>query len=225
MIGLVWRTIVIYLFVILTLRLMGKRQIGELEASELVVTIIISEIAALPITDTKIPLHHVFLPIGILLVMEHVISYLAYRSVHIRSALYGKPSMLYQKGKLNQKEMRRQRFNLGDLMEELRNQGVISLSQVDYVIMETNGKISVILRSEESPLTPKSQAEPEDNSDLNYVLVDNGHLMKKRLKQLGLNQNWLKKQLKQHKLSSYRQVYYLSFDKGTGETVVIPKEK
>ena len=76
MIGLVWRTIVIYLFVILTLRLMGKRQIGELEASELVVTIIISEIAALPITDTKIPLHHVFLPIGILLVMEHVISYL-----------------------------------------------------------------------------------------------------------------------------------------------------
>ncbi len=224
MLVLVLRTVVIYLFVVLTLRLMGKRQIGELEASELVVTIIISEIAALPITDVQIPLVHVILPILILVVLEHLISYLAYKSIHIRTLLYGKPSMFYKKGKLYQKELRRQRFNLGDLMEELRNQGVLSLSQVDYVIMETNGKVSVILKSEESPITPKSR-EGEDEGDLSYLVVDNGHLVSANLKRLGLDKNWLKKQLSLHNISSHRQVYYLSFDRGTGESVVIPKEK
>lgn len=212
-----------YVFVVLTLRLMGKRQIGELEASELVVTIIISEIAAQPITDLGVPLVGSILAILVLLLLEICLSQLAYHSVWVRTALYGKPSMLYSKGKLHQKEMKEQRFNVGDLMEEIRNNGVVSLSQVEYVIMETNGKISVILRAEDNPVSPKDlQIKPEPVA-MSYVIIDNGNLISANLKRLGLDKNWMEKQLKEHKIKHYRDVFYLSYEQESQNIVLIPK--
>ncbi len=219
------RTIIMYIFVVVTLRLMGKRQIGELEASELVVTIIISEIAALPITDLGVPMAGSILAILILLVLEICLSQLAYHSVVIRTALYGKPSMFYSEGKLHQQEMKKQRFNVGDLMEELRNQGIVSLDQVDYVIMETNGKVSVILSARENPITPEDLGLPVSPIPMVYVIVDNGNLISSNLKRLGLNENWLRNQLKENNLNDVRDIFYLSFEQGTGKTVLIPKEK
>ena len=186
MILTVLRTIIMYFFVVLTLRLMGKRQIGELEASELVVTIIISEIAAMPITNLGVPLIGSILAILILLVLEICLSYAAYRNLNIRTFLYGRPSMFYQKGRLNQGEMQKQRFNLGDLMEELRNSGAVSLDQVDYVLMETNGKVSVIMKAEESPLTPKDVNLKTDTVRMSYVIIDNGNVVVPNMKRLGL---------------------------------------
>lgn len=225
MLNTILRTVIMYVFVVLTLRLMGKRQIGELEASELVVTIIISEIAALPITDLGVPMAGSLLAILILLVLEICLSQLAYYNVKIRTALYGKPSMFYSKGKLHQQEMKKQRFNVGDLMEELRNQGIVSLDQVDYVIMETNGKVSVILSARENPITPEDLGLSVEPIPMAYVIVDNGNLIASNLKRLGLNQNWLNNQLKEHNLKDVREVFYLSFEQGTGKTVLIPKEK
>ncbi|MBQ2614918.1 MAG: DUF421 domain-containing protein [Clostridia bacterium] len=219
------RTLLMYVFVVLTLRLMGKRQIGELEASELVVTIIISEIAALPITDTGVPLVGSILAILVLLLLEICLSQLAYRNVWVRTALYGKPSMFYSNGKLHQEEMRKQRFNVGDLMEELRNQGVVNLNQVEYVLMETNGKVSVILSAEESPVTPQDMDISTQPVRMSYVLIDNGNLIRNNLKRLGLDERWVEKQLKEHKLSHISQVFYLSFEQGTGKIVLIPKEE
>ncbi len=225
MLNVVLRTAVVYFFVVLTLRLMGKRQIGELEASELVVTIIISEIAAMPITDLGVPLASSILAILILMVLEILLSYLAYRNVHIRSLVYGKPSIFYQNGKMDQKEMKRQRFNVADLMEELRNNGAVSLKEVDFVLMEPNGKVSVILKSEHSPVTPTDMRIQSSPVRMSYVIVDNGNLIRGNMKRLGLDDRWLKDILEKKKLKSVREVFYLSMEEETGQMVLLPKDK
>ncbi len=225
MINVVLRTAIVYFFVVLTLRLMGKRQIGELEASELVVTIIISEIAAMPITDLGVPLASSILAILILMVLEILLSYLAYRNVWVRTALYGKPSIFYQKGEMDQKEMKRQRFNVADLMEELRNNGAVSLKQVDFVLMEPNGKVSVIMKAEHSPVTPEDLRVQPSPIQMSYVIVDNGNVIRANMKRLGLDDGWLRRTLQKKKLESARDVFYLSVEQNSGQTVLIPKEK
>ena len=224
MIITVLRTIIMYVFVVFILRIMGKRQIGELEASELVVTIIISEIAALPITNIGVPLSGCILAILILLIMEIFLSQAAYKSVSVRTVLYGKPSTLFKKGRINQSEMEKQRFNVADLMEEIRNSGAISLNQIDYVVMETNGKVSVILNAENSPVTPSDMNLKPSSVYMNYVIIDNGNLIKTNMERLGLNDEWLNEQLKKSKIDHIREVFYLSFEEQTGKTVIIPKE-
>lgn len=216
------RTILIYFFTILSLRMLGKRQIGELEPSELVVTIIISEVAAAPIQDTSQPIIPNLLAIALLLLLEVFLSFGAYKNFSIRKLFFGTPSIFFEKGSINQKEMEKQRFNLNDLMETVRNTGVTSLSEVEYVIMETNGVVSVI---------PKADQRPVSLSDLNiqspspvllsYVIIDNGHLNRSNLSLLGYDEGWLKAQLKKHSLSSYKQVFCMTADKD-GETVIIP---
>ncbi len=225
MITTVLRTAIIYFFVVLILRMMGKRQIGELEPSELVVTIIISEVAAMPITDIGVPLLVSILAILTLVILEIFLSYLAYRSTKIRTMFYGRPSMFYENGRLNQQEMRKQRFNVADLMEELRNNGAISLNQVEYVLMETNGKVSVILKSENSPVTPADLQIKTEPARMSYVLIDNGNLISGNLKRLGLNDIWLDQLLRKNQLKKPKDVFYLSVEKDTGNTVLIPKEK
>ena len=225
MITTVLRTGIIYFFVVLVLRMMGKRQIGELEPSELVVTIMISEVAALPITDVGKPLLVSLLAILVLVILEIFLSYFAYRSTKIRSIFYGRPSMFFENGKLHQKEMRRQRFNVADLMEEIRNNGAVSLNEVEYVLMETNGKVSVILKSENSPVTLGDLNIRTEPVRMSYVLIDNGNLISGNLKRLGLNDIWLKKILRENKLNRVKDVFYLSVEKDTGKVVLIPKEE
>lgn len=225
MITTVLRTVMIYFFVVLILRLMGKRQIGELEPSELVVTIMISDVAAMPITNPGFPLLGSILAILTLVILEIFLSYFSYHSTKIRTWLYGKPSMFFENGRLNQQEMKKQRFNVADLMEELRNNGAVSLNQVEYVLMETNGKVSVIMKTENSPVTPtdlKIHAEP---IRMSYVLIDNGNLIAGNLQRLGYDDIWLDKLLKKNKLRRVKDVFYLSVEKDTGNTVLIPKEK
>ena len=224
MISTIFKTVIIYISVVLTLRLMGKRQIGELEASELVVTIIISEIAALPISNPEISFLQIGVAVLILMLMEIIFSQLAYRYIPLRTLLYGKPSMFVEKGKLNQQEMKRQRFNIADLMEELRNNGAVSLSQVDYVIMETNGKVSVILNSQSSPVTPANMNLKPEPPVMSYVIIDNGNLISANLKRLDLSEKWLEHQLKIHNLKKVSQVFYLSYEQSSGKTVLVPKE-
>ena len=224
MIITVLRTIIMYVFVVLTLRLMGKRQIGELEASELVVTIIISEIAAMPITNLGVPLSSSVIAILILLILEVCLSYVAYRSLSVRTLLYGRPSMFFQKGRLNQEEMKKQRFNVADLMEELRNNGAISLSQVDYVIMETNGKVSVIMNAQNSSVTPSDLNLNPEPVHMSYVIIANGNLVRPNMERLGLNDDWLDKQLKTYNLKHPKDVFYLSFEQDSGSVVLIPRD-
>lgn len=217
------RTIIMYIFVVATLRMMGKRQIGELEASELVVTIIISEIAAMPITNIEVPLSTNIIAMLILMILEVSISFWAFRNPHVRGILYGKPSVFYQNGTLNQDEMLKQRFNVADIMEEVRNNGVCSLSDVEFIVMETNGNVSVILKSDKCPVTPEQLNIKSDPIRMSYIIIDNGVLISDCMKRLGLNNEWLKKELRAHKLKKINQVFYLSYEQETGNTVLIPK--
>ena len=218
------RTFIMYVFVVGTLRLMGKRQIGELEASELVVTIIISDIAAMPITNIEVPLLTNVAAILILMILEVILSYLAYKSTGIRTALYGKPSTFYKNGSFNQREMMRQRFNVADIMEELRNNGTCSLNDVEFIVMETNGKVSVILKQDKSPVTAEMLNLKPKHVRMSYIIVDNGTPIRDCMKHLGLNDEWLENQLKIHNIKSVKDVFYLSFEESTGNTVVIPKQ-
>ena len=218
------RTIVMYIFVVVTLRIMGKRQIGELEASELVVTIIISDIAAMPITNMEVPVITNAVAILLLMVMEVLLSYAAYKSPAVRNLFYGKPSLFFKNGRFNQKEMLRQRFNIADIMEEIRGNGACSLEDIEYIIMETNGKVSVVMKSEKSPVTCEQFNMEVEKPHMNYIVIDNGNVIKKCMDYLGLDENWLNNKLKEHNLKSAKDVFYLSFEQDTGKTVLIKKE-
>lgn len=218
------RTIIMYFFVVLTLRLQGKRQIGELEPSELVVTIVISEVAALPIQDTSAPLVNSLVSIFLLVILEVLVSFGAYKSFALRKIFFGTPSVFYEKGKINQKEMEKHRFNLHDLMECIRNTGATSLSEVDFVIMETNGNVSVIPTPEKRPLTPEDMGISPSASVLSHIIVDNGHLNLHNLKLLGFDERWLSKQLSAKKISSLDDIFCMTATKN-GETIIIPNQK
>ncbi len=219
------RTLIMYAVVVGALRMMGKRQIGELEASELVVTIIISDIAAMPITNMGVPLITNIVAILTLMLLEIFISFGAFKSPRIRGIMYGKPSTFFKNGKFNQKEMLKQRFNVADIMEEIRGNGVCSLSEVEYIVMETNGKVSVILKQSESPVTPKQMGIETEPVRLSYIIVDNGLPIKSSMKQLGLNNEWLQKQVRENGLKCVNDIFYLSFEADTGKTVLIPRER
>lgn len=213
-----------YFLVVLCLRVMGKRQVAELEPSELVVTIIISEIAADPVVDPGKPFATAFVSIIILLFLEVLLSYIAYKNIGFRSVLYGKPSTFFCDGKLNQKEMQNQRYSIGDLLEEIRNTGATSLNDVEYVIMETNGNVSVIQNSVSRPVTPMDLGLKVPVTEISYIIIDNGNLIKSNLDRLSLDKKWVMNKLKEDGISKISQVFYMGADK-SGNAVIIKKER
>lgn len=202
------RTFIIYIVVVLALRVMGKKQLSDFEPSELVVTIMMSEVAAMPVQDNSQPLLSSVIVIILLLIFEVVVSFTAYKSPRARKMIYGFPSVFFEKGKINTDEMEKQRFSVTDLMEAIRNNGYASLKEVDYVLMETNGNISVI----------------PTNTELSYVLIDCGSVYEQNLKRLGFDENWLKKQLDKENITSVKEVFYFSADK-EGNTFIMKKDK
>ncbi len=219
------RTIIIYFFMVLSLRMLGKRQIGELEPSELVVTIIISEVAAFPIQDTNQPVLTSLMAIALLLILEVLLSYGAYKSLKLRKLFFGTPSVFFEKGSINQTEMEKQRFNLNDLMETVRNTGATSLSEIEYILMETNGNVSVIPKPQNRPLTP-SDMDMENLPPvfLSYVIIDNGNINYNNLNRLGFDEEWLLKQLKKNSFSKPVEIFCMTSDH-LGNVVIMPDRK
>ena len=159
------RTIIIYVVLIATMRLMGKRQLGELEISELVTTLLISEIASLPIGDPNIPIMHAVIPLVTILTLEMLLSVILLKCPKLKNLASARPTVLIRHGKLDQKEMRRIRITIDELISEVRQSGIASLEDVDYAILEQNGKLSII---------PKRQAAPPTAQDLNILLKESG---------------------------------------------------
>lgn len=207
-----FRTVALYALIILGIRLMGKRQVGELEPSELVFTLLIADLAAVPMQDFGIPLITGMVPIITLLCLTLLLSILSMRSIRFRSILCGRPSIVVKEGQVCQKEMAKNRFTLDELSEELRIQGVSDISKVKYAILETNGQLTVLLKAAESPLTAgQAGLEPEDGG-LCALIVSDGRLMEDNLKRRGLNDEWLNKQLKRNHVKSVKEVFMLSVD-------------
>ena len=220
-----FRTVILYLALMVGLRLLGKRQIGELEPSELVLTLIISDLAAVPMQDFGIPLVNGLLPIVTLLCLSLLLSFLNLKSVRLRSLLCGRPTAIIREGKLLQKEMAKNRLTVDELLEQLRGQGISDLSTVKYAILETSGKVSVFPYTKESPLTPAAAGlNVPDSVVLPILLINDGRLMEQNLRAAGRDEKWLAAALRQYGLSSVRQVFLLTVDEG-GAVVCVPKEE
>jgi len=195
MFELIYRTILIYFLVLVIIRLMGKREIGQLSPFDLVVAIIVAELAAIPMESTGIPLWKVILPMATLAFLEVLLSYLALHSPFLRKILYGQPQVIIRNGHISKKELRKARYNLNDLLAQLREKGATNIADIEFGILETSGKLSVIPKSQKRPVTPEDLGLVTKYEGLPTVLIADGVIMKKGLQNAGLDEAWLKKQL------------------------------
>ena len=211
MIVVLLRCFVMYFVVILAVRLMGKRQIGELQPAELVITILISELASMPMQDLHLPILSAIFPIFLLVLLEVVISVIALKSISVRTFLYGHPLILIYKGNFRQKEMEKARVTVDDILEIMRNNGISDISEVDYAVLETNGQLSVIEKAHKKPLSADDlKITVEKSTGLPHLLVIDGRLIKDNLNECNLSIQWLQKQLKKNKFSSVKDVFLMT---------------
>lgn len=198
----VYRTTLVYFLVLLVIRAMGKREIGQLSPFDFVVAIIIAELAALPMELTDIPLWHSILPLLILAALQISLSYATLFSRKLRGIICGHPQIIIKNGALLRKEMRKARYNLDDLVAQMREKGIVDLSDIEFAVLETSGKLSVILKSQHRPVTPADLGISTAYEGLPTVLVMDGDIMKDNLAQIDLDETWLQKVLSEQRLTS-----------------------
>ena len=218
------RTVILYLLIIAGIRLMGKRQVGELEPSELVLALIIADLAAVPMQDFGIPLLTGIIPILTLLCITMALSVLTMKSIRFRVLMCGRPSIVIQDGALRRNEMERNRVTIDELMEELRMQGITDITTFKYAILETNGRLSVLLRAEEQPVTAKQMGIAMEDVALPLVIINDGRLLSHNLKIRGLNETWLKKQLDAQGVHRVEDVFLMTVDE-QNHVFCSPKEE
>lgn len=190
------RAIIIYIFVLIVMRLMGKREIGQLQPFELVISMMIADLASIPLTESGVPLFKGIISILGLLIMHLLISVINMKSVVLRGIICGKPNMLIYRGKINEKALVKERFTINELQERLRTNGVMSLGDVEYAILETSGDLSVVQKPNKRTTTPEDfNIEPEYEG-IPYDLVIDTKVQHDNLKILGKNYKWLEKEVK-----------------------------
>lgn len=218
------RTVIMYLIVVISLRLMGKRQLGELELSEFVVSVLIADLAANPLQDIGIPLLNGLIPVVTLLCCELLISYLILKSIRFRKLLCGKPSILIADGKVDQHEMQKNRFTLDELAEELRNQSITDISKIRYAILETDGTLNTILFPSEQPVTPAQMQLQVDDPGYPTILINDGRVLSENLRRMGRDERWLQKELRKRGAASASEVYLLTLN-SAGQVYYAEKER
>lgn len=195
------RVIIIYILVLIVMRLMGKREIGQLQPFELVVAIMIADLATIPMSDIGIPISNGIVPILGLLVMHIFISIINMKSIRMREILCGKPRILIYRGKIDEKALKKERFTLNELQERLRSVNIINIGDVEYAILETSGQITVIQKPDKRNIMPKDLNIMPEYEGLPYDLVIDGQVMYDNLKVLGKDYNWLKKEVQKFKMT------------------------
>ena len=190
------RAIILYIVVLIVMRLMGKREIGQLQPFELAISIMIADLASVPMSELGIPITNGIIPILGLLVMYMIISILNMKSVNIRKIMSGQPALLIYRGKIDEKVLRKERITINELQERLRVENIFNLADVEYAILETNGEVTVIQKPEKRNLTPQDLNIIPEYEGLSYDLVLDGKIMSENLKILGKDEKWLNKQLK-----------------------------
>ena len=195
MITVLFRTLVIYLSLIAIMRFMGKRQLGELEISDLVTTLLLSEIASLPITNHEIPVLAAVIPMVTLLVLEVLSSWILVRFPRLRGLVSATPTVIIRKGRLNQSALLELRLSLEELMSEIRQQGLVELSQVDCAILEKNGKLTILPKAEFSQPTVGQMKLKVEQDELMHIVYCNGVFSKRGLELIEKDRDWLDREL------------------------------
>ena len=218
------RTVILYFLIMTGLRLMGKRQIGELEPGELVLTMMISDLATVPMQDFGIPLLAGVIPILTLLALSMLLSQLSLSSIRFRALACGTPSVLIREGVLQQEAMRKNRYTLDELLEELRGQGFTGVEEVKYAVLENSGHLSVLPWARCQPPTAEQLGVAvEEDVTLPVVLVNDGRLLRRNLEAQGLDEAWLREALRKEGLSSHREAFLVTMDE-TGRVSCVKKE-
>ena len=218
-----FRSIVLYIIVLIVMRLMGKREIGQLQPFELAISIMIADLASIPMTEIGIPIFNGIIPILGLLVMHLIISVINLKSLKARKIICGKPSILIYRGKIDEKALKKERFTINELEERLRGNNVVNLGDVEYAILETSGQVTVIQKPEKRNTIPEDFNIMPEYEGIPYDLVVDGKVMNKNLKLVGKNYNWLKKQLEKFGIKP-EEALVVTID-GKGQIFCQKKEK
>ena len=206
-----FRSVILYLLLVVVIRLMGKRQIGQMEASEFVVTMLVANLACLPMQDVSAPLYTGIIPILTVLVLELLLSVLCMRSIFLRRWLCGKPVILIENGHLLQKNLKRTRVTLDELTELLREKDVLDIKSVQFAILETSGKVSVFLYPKDRPATAEEAGIPPRKQYLPVTIISDGKLLEQNLRISGKDLSWVQRTLRK-KHSSLEETFLLTVD-------------
>lgn len=186
------RSIILYIIVLIVMRLMGKREIGQLQPFELAIAIMIADLASVPMSEIGIPIINGIIPILGLLVMHLIISYINLKSMKMRQLICGKPSILIYRGKIDENIMRKERFTVNELQERLRANNINDINDVEYAILETSGQVSIIEKPNKRTTIPEDFNIMPEYEGISYDLVIDGKVMYENLKILNKDYNWLK---------------------------------
>jgi len=209
MLNVFFRVLIIYGLVVVVMRLMGKEEIGQLQPFELVIALLIADLAAVPMQNPQIPLLFGIIPIVTLLILQYLLSYISLKSIKVREILCGKPTIVIQKGKILEKEMVKLRYNLDDLLEQLRIKGYYDVCDVEYAILETKGELSVFPKPDKKPVTREDlNISPQEQIPVTLIL--DGIILHDNLNQIHENMQWLHKQLHKQKVADIKEILYAS---------------
>ena len=190
-----FRSIVLYIIVLIVMRLMGKREISQMQPFELAISIMIADLASIPMTEIGIPISNGIVPILGLLIMHLIISVINIKSITLRKIICGKPSILIYRGKIDEKVLKKERFTIIEFQVRLRRNNVVNLGDVEYAILETSGEVTIILKPEKRGTIPEDFNIVPEYEGISYDLVVDGRVMNENLKKLGKDYKWLEKQL------------------------------
>lgn len=218
----VYRTIILYIVVIISIRLMGKRQIGDMQPGELVITLLISEIAAMPLQDTDQPILFGVSAIFTIVVIEIFMSILALKSFFVRKMLSGKSAILIKDGVIDQKELKKVRMTVLDLVELLRGQQVFDISTVSFAVLETGGSLSVLLKSKEQPATVGDLKVQKGPAELPLPVISDGKILSESLTSLGIKEQAVTARLAKKGIKP-ENVFLMTLDRA-GKTEIVKKE-
>lgn len=212
MLVIFFRTLLLYAIVVIVMRVMGKRQIGQLQPFELAIAILISELAAVPMQNTGIPLINGIIPILTLLIAQLLISFISLKSVRARGVICGKPSILIENGRIIEENLRSEMYTLNDLLEQLRIKDIPNISDIEFAILETNGQLSIIPKSQKRPVSPEDLNLNTEYEGLPLDLIIDGAVIDKNLKKANLGEHWLRQQLDKSGIRSFKDVLFASLD-------------
>jgi uncharacterized membrane protein YcaP (DUF421 family) len=209
---LFYRTAFLYLAVLVAIRIMGKREVGQLSAFDLVVAIMIAELAAMAMDNIDMPLYQGLIPIFTLVGLEILFAWLSLKNHTIRGLVDGSPSIVISNGDIVEKELRKLRYNVSDLLGQLREKNVHNIDDVQFAVLETSGELSVVLKDDRRPLTLKDLGIPPKYEGLPAPLIFDGKIHHKNLANLHLDENWLLSEVQNKGILKIEEVLYASLD-------------
>lgn len=209
---MIWRTVLFHGILIVTVRLLGKRQIGQMEPSEFVVTMLLANLATIPMEEPDVPITHGLVPIALVIAAELLMAFAMLRSIRLRRLLCGKPVILIENGRIVEENLRRTHVNLDELTMHLREQEIFDLTEVKFAILETNGQLSTLLFAKDRPASAKDAGIRASETELPVTLVSDGSLMRENLSVAKRDETWVEKEL-QKRNCSLSQTLLLTVDR------------